>query len=114
MIEKVNSANIPIPLHILVRTLRTIAKMPTLQIPKNPTRYFSITKNRFQRKLQNIVVGDNILDQVAYLLLESNPELRTSKKFYQEWIYGLVTIRQTDRVYDVLGEMSKIMFNQHS
>lgn len=108
MIEKVNSANIPIPLHILVRTLRTIAKNANFADTEKTLHVISaLRKIVSNEKLQNIVVGDNILDQVAYLLLESNPELRTSKKFYQEWIYGLVTIRQTDRVYDVLGEMSK-------
>lgn len=108
MIERVNKIGIRIPSNILIKTLRTIAKNCNIDDTEQTLSLISaLRKVVSKEKLQNIVVGDNILDQVAYLLLESNPELQSNKRFYQEWIYGLVMIKSVNRIYEVLGDMSK-------
>ncbi|VVT45814.1 uncharacterized protein SAPINGB_P000904 [Magnusiomyces paraingens] len=50
----------------------------------------------------NFHIGNNLIDQLAFRLLNESPELAKNSQFYQIWIYGLMQLNDMERVSEVL------------
>lgn len=107
MIEAAKSVGADIPTYTLLKTIRTISRNISFLDTESALKTLANLRRSQGNPDSVLIVGDNIIDQVAYMLLYDNPELQTSKTFYQEWIYGLVSLGKIDRLYEVLKDMNE-------